>query len=261
MEERRLQNSVTGPAPRGAWSFHHAGDGTGFTLIELVMATAISALVIGILSVCFAFALRVWQSTQGHKPDYAFMAAELLKRQLAECDPTPIKFSETTHPVFIGQPNSIAFVTTHSVKAISHGVPVVARYIYDPGSRVLSYSELVLDPYHSKFIEQFLAGKSSSKRESNIRSYGIEFPEFVLAYAGSESKEFLQSWESTDKLPVEVLLRWKGQDSRVHAQVLMMNTPFSVEVQNTQTPNAVPGGAVPGGVQGAVPGGTPGGIP
>ncbi|HIJ69033.1 MAG TPA: prepilin-type N-terminal cleavage/methylation domain-containing protein, partial [Deltaproteobacteria bacterium] len=41
-----------------------AGCRKGFTLIELILATAISALVVGILSVCFAFTLRVWQGTQ-----------------------------------------------------------------------------------------------------------------------------------------------------------------------------------------------------
>jgi prepilin-type N-terminal cleavage/methylation domain-containing protein len=246
MEERRLQGNPTSRfTPRGAWSFYRTGDRKGFTLIELIIATAISALVMGILSVCFSFALRVWQSTQDQKPDFAFPVAELLKGQLAECDPTPIRFERAVHPVFIGQPNAIAFVTTHSVRAISQGVPVVVRYTYDPGSRILYYSELLLDPYHSKSIEQFLSDKSLQNKETKIRSYGVEFPEFVLAYAGEDSKQFLQSWDSTDELPREVLLRWKGQDSRIHAQILMTNTPFSVETQKAPLPNAVTRGAVP----------------
>jgi prepilin-type N-terminal cleavage/methylation domain-containing protein len=246
MEERRLQGN---PTPcfthRGAWSFYQTGGRKGFTLIELIIATAISALVMGILSVCFSFALRVWQSTQGQKPDFAFEVAELLKSQLAECDPTPIRIENTVRPVFIGQPNAIAFVTGHSVRAISQGVPVVVRYTYDPGSKTLYYSELLLDPYHSKSIEQFLSDKSLQNKETKIRSYGVEFPEFVLAYADEASKQFVQSWDSTDALPKEVLLRWKGQDSRIHAQILMTNNPFSIETQKAPLPNAVTGGAVP----------------
>jgi prepilin-type N-terminal cleavage/methylation domain-containing protein len=164
-------------------------DKTGFTLIELILATALSALVVGILSVCFSFALRVWQSTQDQKPDLTFQLSDLLNRQLAECDPRPVRFKEKAHLLFTGQPNSIAFLTTHSVKAISQGVPVVASYTYDPNSRVLSYSELQLDPYHPAFIERFLAGRSSSGKQTEIRSYGVDFPEFVLAYAGKDSKE------------------------------------------------------------------------
>ena len=70
-----------------------SGNRKGFTLIELILATAISALVIGILSVCFSFTLRVWQGTQNQKPDQTFQLADLLNRQLAECDPKPIKFT------------------------------------------------------------------------------------------------------------------------------------------------------------------------
>ncbi len=245
MTERRLEEN---PPPRftsrEAWSSYRAGDRKGFTLIELIIATAISALVMGILSVCFSFALRVWQSTQDLKPDFAFPVAELLKTQLAECDLTPIRFAQTVHPVFIGKPNSIAFVTAHSVRAISQGVPVVVRYTYDPNSKMLYYSELLLDPYHSKSIEQFLADKSSQNKDNKIRSYGVEFPEFVLAYAGGDAKQFLQSWDSTDEIPKEVLLRWRGQDSMVHAQILMTNTPFEVEVPKAPLQNAVTGGAV-----------------
>src|SRR5208337_3756725 len=167
----------------------------------------ISALVVGILSVCFAFTLRVWRSTQNPQPDQTFQLAVLLNRQLAECDPTPIKFTGGVRPLFAGQENSIVFVTAHSVKAISQGVPVVARYAYDPNSRVLYYSELLLDPYHPDSIERFLAGRFSGKKETEFRSYGVEFPEFVLAYAGKESKEFVQAWNAVDQLPVEVLLR------------------------------------------------------
>ena len=143
---------------------------------------------VGILSVCFSFTLRVWQSTQNQKPDQTFQLADLLNRQLAECDPKPIKFKDSVHPLFAGQQNSIAFVTTHSVKAISQGVPVVARYTYDPNSRVLNYSELLLDPYHVDFIERFLAGRASSKQDTEFVLMGLSFPEFVLAYAGKDSK-------------------------------------------------------------------------
>jgi prepilin-type N-terminal cleavage/methylation domain-containing protein len=216
-------------------------DKTGFTMIELILATALSALVVGILSVCFSFALRVWQSTQNLKPDQTSLLADLLNRQLAECDPKPIKFKDRVHPLFTGQPNSIAFVTTHSVKAISQGVPVVARYMYDPNSRVLYYSELLLDPYHSDFIEKFLAGRASSEKETGIRAYGVEFPEFVLAYAGKESREFSQAWDAVDELPVEVLLRWRAKDSTVHARVCMVNALFSIEVPKAPAPGV--GGA------------------
>ncbi|HYA42393.1 MAG TPA: prepilin-type N-terminal cleavage/methylation domain-containing protein [Syntrophobacteraceae bacterium] len=218
---------------------------SGFTLLELIIATAISALVIGILSVCFSFTMRLWQVTQNQQPDQTFMLADLLKRQLAECDPTPVKFSDNSmHSLFSAQLNSIVFATSHSVKAISQGLPVVARYSYDPESRMLSYSETLLDPYHPQAIERFIAGRSPGGKETEVRSYGIYFPEFALLYAGKQSKEFSQSWESGDELPVEILLRWRGTDMVIHAMMCMVNAPFTLEVSRVPAPAAGAGGII-----------------
>jgi len=237
----RWRNGVDRRAQRGGY-MQDAGCPKGFTLIELILATAISALVLGILSVCFAFTLRVWQSTQNQKPDQTFQLADLLNRQLAECDPKPIKFTGGVRSLFAGQENSIVFITAHSVKAISQGVPVVARYTYDPNSRVLYYSELLLDPYHPDSIERFLNGGSSGKQGTEVRTYGVDFPEFVLAYAGKESKGFSQSWQTVDELPVEVLVRWRAKDSVVHAMACMLNAPFPIEVPKATVPGAGAGG-------------------
>ena len=216
---------------------------SGFTLMELVIATAISAVVLGILAVCFSFAMRLWQVTQDQHPDQTFLLADLLKQQLAECDPTPLRFSDNSvHSLFSAQPTSIAFVTSHSVKAISQGLPVVARYTYDPESKMLSYSELLLDPYHTQSIERFVAGRSPGKKETEIPSYGVYFPEFVLLYAGTQSKEFAQSWEGVDQLPAEILLRWRGTDSVIHAMMCMVNAPFTVETSNVPVQAAGTGG-------------------
>jgi len=206
-----------------------SGHRHGFTLVELVLATAISVLVVGILAVCFSFTLRVWQNAQNQKPDQASLMADLLKRQLAECDPNPIRFSDSTvHPLFTGKSDMLVFVTAHSIKAISQGVPVAARYTYDRNARVLYYSELVLDPYHTKKLERFVAGQSENK-ENTTASYGVDFPEFALAFAGKEAKQFSETWPAGDNLPVEVLLRWKGNDSVVHAKICILNAPFTIQ--------------------------------
>jgi hypothetical protein len=107
---------------------------------------------------------------------------------------------------------------------------------------VLYYSELLLDPYHPGPIEKFLAGRSSGKQDTAVRTYGVDFPEFVLAYAGKESREFSKSWETADQLPVEVLVSWRAQDSVVHARACMVNAPFSIEVPKVLPPGAGAGG-------------------
>ena len=72
----------------------------------------------------------------------------------------------------------------------------------------------------------------------------LSFLEFVLAYAGGDQRSFCNPGILRTNIPKEVLLRWKGQDSMVHAQILMTNTPFQIEVPKAPLQNAVTGGAV-----------------
>jgi prepilin-type N-terminal cleavage/methylation domain-containing protein len=218
---------------------------SGFTLIELVIAMVISTLVIGILSVCLSFSLRAWESTQNRKTDHTAAFVDLLKQQLSEFSPTPVKFEDGLHPVFKGTSKSVVFATLHSVKAISHGVPVVARYIYDPGSRILYYSEMPLDPYHSKSILDFMQAKDSrgDRDKEKYRSYPIELAGFTLSFSGKEGKQFEDAWDHPDEAPVEILLSWAGEESAISGQVLMLNSPFTIDVDKAA---AVPGTVQPG---------------
>ncbi len=219
-------------------------DPGGFTLIELIVATAISALVIGIVSVCLSFVLRVWQKTANSKPDQTFRMVELLERQLAECDPTPINFEHGSRPLFVGSSNSICFITAHSVKAISKGVPVAVRYTYDSGSGVLSYSELVLNPYRPESLKEFAAGKDPSGQFGEVRSYKVDFPKLAFSYAGKDAGAFSESWDSAGDLPLEILLSWEGADRAAHAIVCMVNAPFPIQGNflNSSAPGGVTGG-------------------
>ncbi|MDR3569224.1 MAG: prepilin-type N-terminal cleavage/methylation domain-containing protein [Syntrophobacteraceae bacterium] len=228
----------------------------GFTLIELIVATAISAMVIAIVSVCFSFALRMWQTTANRKPDQTLRLAQLLQRQLAECDPTPINFEHGSSPLFIGKTNSLAFITSHSVKAISKGVPVVVRYTFDPVSRELSYSEMVMDPYRPEKIEQFA---SSTGQKSEARVYKIDFQKFTLNYAGSGASEFSPSWTSTGDMPLEILFTWQGADKTAHSMVCMVNSPLPVQVNMLNS--SIPGGSAPSSPpSGFIPASPPGGF-
>ncbi|MFZ2445029.1 MAG: prepilin-type N-terminal cleavage/methylation domain-containing protein [Syntrophobacteraceae bacterium] len=204
-------------------------ESSGFTLIELILATAISALVIGILSVCLSFTLRAWESTQNRSPDHAPALVDLLKRQLAEFDPTPIKFEEGAHPFFTGDGKSLAFATSHSVKAISQGVPVAVRYIHDPKSKTLFYAEIPLDPYHPKVIKEFMQATPSRGGKGKFRFFTVDLADFSLGYAGHERTVFMESWDRTDDAPVSVLLQWTTRDAGQFAQLLTVNSPFTVE--------------------------------
>ena len=202
----------------------------GFTLIELILATAISALVIGILSVCLSFSLRAWESVQNRKPDQSAALVDLLKRQLAEFDPTPIKFDEGPHPFFSGHAMKLAFATTHSVKAISRGVPVIARYHYDPGSKVLYYAEMPLDPYHTKGLKEFTQIEPTSGQKSSVRFFAVEIADFNLSYAGKDTSQYSEAWDQSNDFPTSVLMKWSTPEIGGFSQALAVNSPFSIEI-------------------------------
>jgi len=215
---------------------------SGFTLIELVLATLISALVMGIMSACLSFALRAWESTQKKQPDHSAALVDLLKLQLSEFDPTPIRFEEGPHPLFRGNANTLVFATGHSVKAISGGVPVIARYTYDKSSKVLLYSELPLDPYHPGTIKQFTRAKSTGGEKEKFRSYRVDVADFSLSYGVKDKDQFIEKWEREDVLPNSVLLNWTTWDGRVFGQLLMVNSPFPIETQQAKNLPGLRGG-------------------
>ena len=221
----------------------------GFTLIELVLATVISTLVIGILSVCLSFSLRAWESTQNRKPVQTSAFIDLLKQQLAEINPTPVKFEDGLHPVFNASSQFLAFATSHSIKAVTRGVPVVARYLYDPRSKVIYYSEMPLDPYHAKSIRDFTQAKDSKgdTDKQKYRSYPIELAEFHLMFAGKDGNALTDTWDRPDEIPIEIVLNW-ADDSMQSSQIFMVNCPFTIDVDKTAP---VPGATQSGtGLQG-----------
>ncbi len=217
------------PAHRKTGPFERSGFSPGFTLIELVLATVISALVIAIMSVCLSFSLRAWESVQNHGPDQSAPLVDLLKQQLAELDPTPVRLeSGGMQIVFKGSGNSLAFATSHSVRAISHGVPVVARYAFDPKSNVLVYSEIPFDPYHGDAIQSFLDLKPNAV-QPNIRFYEIQIAGFGISYLDGESDQTQKAWAQTDKLPAAVVVNWTTPDSGDFSRLLTVNSPFPVQ--------------------------------
>ncbi len=141
------------------------------------------------------------------------------------------------HPLFAGQANSIVFVTTHSVKAISQGVPVVARYTYDPNIKGAFLFRTSAGPLSSGIHREV------SRRAVFRQKTRLKFAPTALIFRNSfwpmqarSQRSLSQSWESRDQLPVEVLLRWRGKDSVVHARVCMVNALFTIEVQKKTGP-------------------------
>jgi len=180
----------------------------GFTLLELMLATVISTLVIGILSVALTFSLRMWERQQDRKPREFPMILELLAMQLADFDATPLSPElGASQPLFIGDEQSLVIATDHSVKALSGGVPVVARYIYLPKDKLLYYSEMPLDPYHPEALRDFIDVEPSEK-STWPRFYPVKVDDFSIEYTDDGDGGYVNDWNSPDKLPQKVLVNW-----------------------------------------------------
>jgi prepilin-type N-terminal cleavage/methylation domain-containing protein len=200
------------PHPRAADLALGCRASAGFTLLELLIATFIASLVIGILSTSLSFVLRVWERNHGAEPGDQEITRllEVMTLQLGTFNPTPVTQGEDKEkqPVFAGNQHSLSFTTNYSVKAISKGVPVVARYLFIPGSKHFYYAELPFDPYHIKPLERFLR-ENPDKKESWPRFYvmDMQLSEFSIAYRGSDGNEFVENWDDASELPQAIMIK------------------------------------------------------
>lgn len=201
-------------------------DSRGFTLVELVIATLISSLVMGIISVALGFSLRVWERLQNQNPSDMPAVMDLLKWQLATLEPQTVRIDQEVMPVFRGDIHSLTFATTYSVKAISRGAPVVARYVFVPEDKTLYYAEIPFDPYHPEPLEAFLKSKPE---KSGKRSpfFATAASEFSLAFAAPEERDsFGESWEDESAIPSLLVVKWSPDGESRFTRTMVPNSLF-----------------------------------
>lgn len=199
----------------------------GFTLVELVLATLISALVVGIFSVALSVSLRAWERQQNRQPSDVPSLLQLLKWQLAMLEPIEITSQGKKRIIFEGDGQSLAFTTSYSVRAISRGIPVIARYVFIAGRGELYYAELPFDPYHSEALDRFLKMKPAVSA-SWPHFYVTEMAQFALSYVGKDREALDLELDGAGDLPtaVSVGCTAKGSSETISA-LLFINSPFA----------------------------------
>lgn len=204
---------------------------SGFTLLELVLATLISSLVIGILSVALTFSMRAWEREQNRKPSDMPAMLDLMKMQLAQFDPTYIRIDGESRPLFQGNAHSLTLATAHSVKAISGGAPVVARYLFDEREKKLFYAEMPLDTHHTDAIKAFIEIGPSTSEESWPRFFSVEVSALTFTFGGQEKGSFSESWgEEESPIPSFVLVKWVlPGDAEADARSIIPNFIFPLK--------------------------------
>jgi prepilin-type N-terminal cleavage/methylation domain-containing protein len=196
----------------------------GFTLLELVLAMLISSLVMGILSMSLGFSLRVWERQYNRKTSDMPAMVDLLKWQLASLNPAPVRSDGESRIIFQGQEHSLTFATDHSVRALSHGVPVVARYLFKPAEKQLYYAEIPFDPYHPEPIEQFMKLEPGKKKSWPL-FHSTEATQISFSYGGGEGAVEKQ-WSDAKEIPELVGVVWSDGESEERTAVMVPNSFF-----------------------------------
>ena len=215
----------------GKFSIGPEGAG-GFTLLELVLAMFISSLVMGILAVSLSFALRVWERQQNQKPFGTPSVIELLKWQLAQFSVVPAKVEGKSRVLLSGDKHSITLATDHSVKAISHGVPVIARYVYSARDKRLFYAEVPLDPHHVEVFEEFRQ-LNPGKGTKSPQFFAFDLEDFSLAYVREEKTALDESWAGDAGPPMAVLVSWRTKESPdAYSYMVYPNSIFAMKQES-----------------------------
>jgi len=210
---RDAAGEVMGEKVRSTSGIIKLSESGGFTLLELLLATLISSLVIGILSVALSFSLRMWERQRSGESPEMPRILDLMKWQLATFDPVPINSEGESQALFLADNHSLTFSTDYSLRGISRGAPVVARYVYVPEEKKLYYAEMPLDPYHPDPIMDF-SKMTAGPEESWPQFYSVEVADFSLSFAAEPDESFGESWESDQlasedaNLPGAVLVTW-----------------------------------------------------
>lgn len=204
-------------------------DSLGFTMLELVLALLISSLVMGILSVALGFSLRVWERQFDRKTSDMPALIDLLKWQLASMNPVPVRAEMESRIVFQGKEHALTFATDVSVRALSHGVPVVARYVFKPSERLLYYAEIPFDPYHPEPIEQFMK-LEPGKKKSWPEFQATEALQVAFFFAGAEGA-LEKQWNDEKDSPAVVGVRWSDREGDKRTAVIVPNSFFPRDLE------------------------------
>jgi prepilin-type N-terminal cleavage/methylation domain-containing protein len=196
----------------------------GFTLLELVLAMLISSLVMGILSMALGFSLRVWERQYNRQRSDMPAMIDLLKWQLVNLNPVPVRSDMESRIIFQGQEHALTFATDHSVRALSHGVPVVARYVFKPSEKQLYYAEIPFDPYHPEPIEQFMK-LEPGKQKSWPQFQSTEVAQISFSYGRGEGAAEKQ-WTDEKEIPELVGVMWSNGEIEGRTTVIVPNSFF-----------------------------------
>ncbi len=146
---------------------YSVNDSHGFTLLELLLAAVISAIVLGMVATALSFCVRIWERQNRRLPDDMGQMLDLMALQLGSFNDASLRYKDKQQTIFFGDTASLTFTTNYSLKSISKGVPIIARYYFSKGERTLYYGEMPLNAGSATAPKPNDTSLSSSSHDSN----------------------------------------------------------------------------------------------
>jgi hypothetical protein len=165
------------------------GGAGGFTLLELMLATFLSTMVVGMVAASLSFCLRLWERHRSLETNNVQYIVDLMTLQLGSYNPSTVTFSEGEQMVFFGDRYSLTLATNYSVRALGGGAPVLAHYTFYPEDGKVYYAETPFNSGDPDGVKEFIAEKPESRSDS-VPFYSIAASEFSIKFLqGQESDE------------------------------------------------------------------------
>ena len=188
-----------------AFSLYRLPLSRGFTLLELLVAMALVALVTVIAATAFRLTVQAWErgAEEGESRQIQSALPALLERQLAARVITRVAGEAKINPAvyFCGGENSLSFITAYSPQgALLQGMLWV-RYRFDPGLKMLFiYQQSVTwQDDLGTISDRGLGSKTAEEGAPVSQIQGIS--DFRLAYTAEplydpdDTKQWQKNWE------------------------------------------------------------------
>lgn len=184
----------------------------GFTLLEMVIALALLAAMLGLAWSGLGFALRGWDTgaSKGRRAVDLQLAQNFLRRELAEVFPMRWKDPVTLRLAFEGDAKHVRFVSTRAAGASTGGLALVGLEVEpgaDPRQRNLVMRRVLSDDKASDF-------SLVDKAEQTVLVPDVDAVAF--AYFGAENDfnepRWIDEWSFKGRIPQLVRMRVKTGD-------------------------------------------------
>jgi len=186
------------------------GSRTGFTLVELLVATALTAVVAVVIASAFAAGFQVWKRVGREGMDNAVIVLEMIQKDLNNTQPCRLV-------PFKGGSEWVEIPTVISVPVTggNQDQPGVVRYEFDSSSHGLQHVTRLL----------FIPGSESEKRETLLNDVGsITFSYGEAADGGTGVGAWESDWAGRTNTPraVKVEMELRQGEDRIDLERIMV---------------------------------------